>query len=373
MDQPVRKRVVVSAVNIRKGGTLTVLKECLEYLSGRQDLEVIALVHKQALCDYPGIRYIEMPWTLKSWFHRLWCEYVTMHKVSKEIGDIDLWLSLHDTTPRVEAKAQAVYCHTSFPFLKVHARDWQMDPKIPLFACFTRFAYRIGVKRNRYLIVQQEWFREGLSRLVGFPEERIIVAPPQFQPVTAIGTPDQIPLFFYPSSPDCHKNFETLCMAAELLEKQLGTGKFQVVLTVKGDENRYACWLNKQWGSVSSIDFHGFMLKEELASYYGRAACLVFPSRVETWGLPISEFKPTGRPMILADLPYAHESATEVEQAAIYEVEDYRQLAGMMLQIIQGIFTNFVRLLPLEPHSPYAASWDDMFDILLDDANSAAR
>ena len=372
MDQPVRKRVVVSAVNIRKGGTLTVLKECLEYLSGRQDLEVIALVHKQALCDYPGIRYIEMPWTLKSWFHRLWCEYVTMHKVSKEIGDIDLWLSLHDTTPRVEAKAQAVYCHTSFPFLKVHARDWRMDPKIPLFANFTRFAYRIGVKRNRYLIVQQEWFREGLSGLVGFPQESIIVAPPRFRPVTAIGAPDQIPLFFYPSSPDCHKNFETLCKAAELLEKRLGTGRFQVVLTVKGDENRYAAKLKKQWGDVASIDFRGYLSREEMSLWYGRASCLVFPSRVETWGLPISEFIPSGKPMILADLPFAHESAAGASRACFFPVEDSQQLAGRMLELIQGDFRNFTTVLPSGIRAPFAGSWAELFDILLDE-NSSAR
>lgn len=373
MDRPVRKHIVISAVNIRKGGTLTVLRDCLQYLSSRLEYEVTALVHKQALCDYPGIKYIEIPWSIKGWARRLWCEYVTMNRISKSLPTVDLWLSLHDTTPRIQAKRQAVYCHTSFPFLKVHARDWRMDPKIPLFANFTRFAYRIGIRRNNYLIVQQEWFRSGLSELLEFPEERIIVAPPKFQTVDATGQSDEVPLFFYPSSPDCHKNFETLCMAAERLEREFGTGKFKVVLTVKGDENRYACWLKKRWGTVTSIDFHGFMSKDELSSFYGRAACLVFPSRVETWGLPISEFKPTGKPMILADLPYAHESAAGADQVSFYVVEDSLQLASLMLQVIQGNFTNFVRLLPSEQHSPYAASWADMFELLLNDADSAAR
>ena len=55
MDGTVRKRVVVSAVNIRKGGTLTVLRDCLRYLSGREDLQVTAIVHKKSLCEYPAI------------------------------------------------------------------------------------------------------------------------------------------------------------------------------------------------------------------------------------------------------------------------------------------------------------------------------
>ena len=399
MAEPVRKHIVVSAVNIRRGGTLTVLRDCLQYLSSCPDYAVTALVHKQELCDFPGIRYIEIPWSIQGWGRRLWCEYVTMNRISKQLPAADLWLSLHDTTPRVRAKRQAVYCHTSFPFLKVHGRDWLMNPKIPLFATFTKYAYRIGVRRNAWLIVQQEWFRKGLSQLTNFPEGRIIVAPPKFQPLEIPGQAgndgvgqagndsvgqagndgvgqagnDGKVLFFYPSGPDCHKNFETLCRAAAALEQQIGKGRFKVIITVKGDENRYAQWLKKNWGSVDSIDFQGYVDREKLAALYGQADCLVFPSRVETWGLPISEFKPTGKPMILADLPYAHESAAGSKQVAFYAVEDFQQLSSLMLQIIQRNFTNFARLLPSEPHAPHAADWTKLFETLLSDENSATR
>ena len=86
MDQPVQRNIVVSAVNLRKGGTLTVLRDCLGYLSARTDLHVTALVHSRELCDYPGIDYIEIPWSVKSWLRRLWCEYVTMNRISKELS-----------------------------------------------------------------------------------------------------------------------------------------------------------------------------------------------------------------------------------------------------------------------------------------------
>ena len=75
------KTIVVSAVNIRKGGTLTILRDCLGYLSGLAsggEYRVVALVHKRELADYPGIEYIEMPGCIKGWGRRLWCEYVTM-------------------------------------------------------------------------------------------------------------------------------------------------------------------------------------------------------------------------------------------------------------------------------------------------------
>ena len=366
MVEPVRRSVVISAVNIRKGGTLTILQDCLRYLSGRKDLQVTALVHDASLCRFSGIDYIEIPWSTDSWVKRLWCEYFTMHRISRSRPEADLWFSLHDTTPRVRARRQAVYCQTSFPFLKPLLQDWKMDYKIALFSLLTRFAYRIHIRRNRYLVVQQPWMREGLSRLVRFPTGRIIVAPP------ALATPsvpetglDTIPLFLYPSTPDCHKNFETVCQAARMLEQRLGKNRFRVVLTVSGEENRYARWLHDQFADVSSIDFHGFMSQDELYRYYGRATCLVFASRVETWGLPISEFFPTGKPMLLPDLPYARCTASGAPAVHFFQVRDARGLSTLMEKVIRKDDRPFSPVPAAAIQPPLARDWEDLFTLLL--------
>ena len=58
------RTIVVSAVNIRKGGTLTILRDCLGYLSTlalEGEYRVVAIVHKRDLSDYEGIEYIEIP------------------------------------------------------------------------------------------------------------------------------------------------------------------------------------------------------------------------------------------------------------------------------------------------------------------------
>ena len=360
------KNVVISAVNLRKGGTLTVLRDCLRYLSGRKDLHVTALVHRRDLCNYPGRDNIEIPWSINGWLKRLRCEYFTMYRISKQLPETDLWFSLHDTTPRVVAKRQAVYCHTSFPFMKPTLQDLRMDVKIPLFAWFTRFAYQWNVRKNQYLVVQSQWMRKGLADLLHLPEERFIVFPPAFQPFPIPSVPAVAPpVFLFPSTPDVHKGFETLCEASRLLENRIGKGRFRVTITVKGGENRYTAWLHKKWGDVPSIDFHGLMPREELARAYGEAACLVFPSRAETWGLPISEFLPTGKPMILADLPYAHETAAGASLAAFFPVTDARALAAAMESFLDGDLHGFhpVQVPSFPP--PYASDWDALFQLLL--------
>lgn len=363
-----RKTIVVSAVNLRKGGTLTILRDCLHYLSSlTKYYRIVALVHKRCLCDCQGIEYIEMPHIIQGWGKRLWCEYVTMNRISKELSPVYLWLSLHDTSPRVKAERQAVYCQTSFPFYQWSWRDFRFDYKIPLFACFTRFAYRFNVHSNRFLIVQQEWLRKGLSNMLGVKYDKFIVAPPQRIKMKI--TPDLITkectTFFYASTPDCHKNFETLCEAARMLEEEVGKNRFKAILTLKGDENKYASWLYEQWGKVSSIDFAGFMTKERLYGHYQMADCLVFPSKVETWGLPISEFMETGKPMLLADLSYAHETAAGSKQTAFFSPTDAVALKNEMKRILQGDYSHLKEVPFVKLKSPIADSWQTLFDILL--------
>lgn len=365
------RTIVVSAVNIRQGGTLTILRNCLEYLSALAaggDYRVVALVHNKELACYPGIEYIEMPWCIKGWGRRLWCEYVTMRGISKKLSPVYLWLSLHDTTPRVVAERRAVYCQTSFPFLRLRLSDLRFNYKIVLFGLFTRFAYRIGIKNNRHLVVQAAWLRDGFSRMFGLHKSRFVVAPPEKKDAPAgllyEGRSD-VYTFFMASIADCHKNFETLCEAARLLQDEIGTGRFRVVLTIGADDNKYTKWLHGKWGNVDSVEFAGYMDKKTLYSHYSTADCLVFPSRVETWGLPISEFAATGKPMLLADLPYAHETAAGSKNSAFFGACNAVELKDMMKRLIEGDDSMLAPVENVEPEAPVAGTWQELFDILL--------
>ena len=215
-----------------------------------------------------------------------------------------------------------------------------MDPKVPLFALFTRWAYKINVRRNDCLIVQQEWFRDALAKMLHLPVSRFRVIPAQLPDMSAIKPSVihyDVPMFFYASSPDCHKNFETLCEAASLLEEEIGKGKFKVVLSIAGTENKYARWLYSKWGSVNSIEFAGYMSREDLFGLYKAADAFVFPSRVETWGLPISEYlavtEGKGK-LLLADLPYAHGVASNASQVKYFPVRNANVLKQLMYESI---------------------------------------
>lgn len=373
--------IVVSAVNLRKGGTLTVLRQCLSYLSELaqgNNYRIVALVHKKELAEYPNIEYIELPWTIESWAKRLWCEYVTMKQISREIGDVDLWLSLHDASPRVEARRQAVYCHTSFPFFPIKLRDFLYDPKIPLFGLLTQFTYRINQRSNRYIIVQQEWLRKAFASKFSLAPEDIIVARAD---TASTSTPDTSHIsmealqgkyvFFYASTPDTHKDFQTLCRATELLGQRISPERFAVVLTIAGNENKYARYLYKQWGQVPGLHFAGLMDKPRLYAHYERADCFVFPSRIETWGLPITEYMDvhqSKRPLIVPNLSYAQETSQGAECVAFFTPCDAEDLARLMLEAIEGNYKAYkANPKPTNIEAPTAQGWRELFDLLLAD------
>ena len=365
------KIIVVSAVNLITGGTLSILQQCLKELAEgdyQKDYRIIAIVHHKELCYYPNIEYIELSWPKTSWIKRIWCEYITFKRISQEIGPVYLWLSLHDTTPNVRATHQAVYCHNAFPLFKYTWRDFLFYKPIFLFVHLTNLFYRINIHRNRYVIVQQELMRQTFIRRFNLKEEEIIVAPPhQAKPVYQEQMTVKEPLFtfVYASAAGIQKNFETVCQAAFELEKEMGQGKFQVIFTIQGKENRYTQWLFKKWGTVSSLKFKGWMKKEELFQLYHASDSLIFASRIESWGLPISEYMQTGKPMIIAREPYARETSAGSACTTYFNTTSVSELKERMKECIQQNLASFHSIPPAEQKMPWASNWNEVFALLV--------
>ncbi len=370
------KTIVVSAVNLKVGGTLTILRDCLSYLSelaSNGEYRVVALVFQKDLAYFPNIEYIELQWPKKTWISRLWCEYVYMKKISKQLAPVYLWFSLHDTTPTVEAERRAVYCHNSFPFYKWKARELFFAPKIVLFALFSTFAYRVNIHRNKYIVVQQEWFRRKFIDIFGLKKEQIIVAPPTFTntafPIESSKVSTSEYQFFYPAAPDSHKNFECICDAVDILVNDLHISNFSVNITITGEENKYTKWVSKRiQGKNINSNLHlvGYLNKNALWEYYHNSQCLLFPSKVETWGLPITEFGVLkGKSMLLSDLPYAYETAQGSERVGFFDPENPADLANKMKLLIENE-TQFLQSVEKnEITPPVAYSWDELFKLLL--------
>lgn len=363
------KKVVISGINIIEGGALSVYKDCLKYMNEIiNNYKVIALVHNKNLFSNLNlskeIEFIEFENSKRSWFKRCYYEYFYFKKFSKKLRPY-LWLSLHDITPNVETEKLVVYCHNPTPFYNMKFRDIKYDKKVFLFSKFYKYLYKINIRKNNYVIVQQNWIKKEFKKMYGI--KNIVVAPPENNYSVKFEEKKEIEnnSFFYPSFPRVFKNFEIICQAVELLEKE-NINNFKVYLTIDGSENLYSKEIIEKYKNLKCIEFLGLIPREKVFENYSRVECLIFPSKLETWGLPISEFKQFNKPIILSDLPYAHETVGNFDKCLFFNPNSAEELKNQMLKIInkKNSFTENKKEINKDL---YAENWEELFEVLLEE------
>jgi glycosyltransferase involved in cell wall biosynthesis len=366
MEKSIDKlRIVVSAVNFTEGGALTVLRECLASAVKvlPANFELIALVNNPDLINEPRVSLISLSSAKKSWFHRLYYEWIVFKHISSKLKPA-LWLSLHDITPRVSATRQVVYCHNPSPFYRISLREALQDPKFLLFNQLYGLLYRIFIRRNYCVIVQQQSLRAEFMKRIG--DIPIVVAYPSLQDMhyQSLYKKGETFIFIYPAFPRVFKNIETLCKATQILNSR-GISNFEVRLTIEGKENRYARWLQNNFSATPQIKFIGHQTKDAMAIQYNEACAVVFPSKLETWGLPITEAKVRRLPMLVADLLYARETVGNYDLVTFFPAESAEALADLMQSMLEKSWQPIGNR-HLNPAAPFAPDWASLWDILVD-------
>ena len=130
-----KKLIVISAINFTEGGPLTVLYNLLDSftLSAPKHYHIIVLINNRELLKDYRFEYIEFRNSKKSWFLRLYYEYIYFYFLSSRIKPY-IWLSLHDITPFVNATYKLLYCHNPAPFYHARFNDLFVCPKFYLFS-----------------------------------------------------------------------------------------------------------------------------------------------------------------------------------------------------------------------------------------------
>lgn len=360
-----RKHLVVSAVNLVEAGTLEVLVNTLEAADKLADWKVTAIVHDQARFNLPGVRFIERKGVKASWFRRIKFEYLDCIKLAKVLKP-DFWLSMHDMSPTLGKTdppiTQAVYCHNAMCFYKLSLKEFFLEPKLFLFSTLYGLFYRINLRKNRTVVVQQEWLRNAFREQFGFQGE-IIVATPQGQRHQNKGRFEQSNRFFYPAFPRAFKNFECLLQAWEVLCLD-ETWDGELTISIDEKQNRYARSMHKKYKHLRNVTFAGRMTKQEVENTYSNVDCLVFPSKLETFGLPIAEAKAHGLYVLVSDLPYAKESVANYEAATFFDPNSATDLAEKLRAFRENKLTIEERHFE-NPALPFVEDWDSLIRLLL--------
>lgn len=334
------KNVVVSAVNIKVGGPHVVLTNFafeLNRLALDSGISVTYILSKEAKLEEMYGKIVRFNWPNNNYLFRCFFEYVYLFFFFFR-SKTDLWISLNDSSPNVCAKKKIVYCHNPSPFYFRSIRDFFENPKFTVSSFFYKYVYRFNIHKNDIVIVQQFWLKKRFQEL--FKHRNIIVAKPiqfsrnlQFDYISKKNT--KITNFIYPAYPRSFKNFEVICEAVQKLINR-GVLNFNVVLTIDGTENSYSKKILLKFGNIKNISFIGINSYEKIQEIMQSSDSLIFPSRLETWGLPISEAINAGLYIIASDLEYAYETVGEYPFASFFPFHDSDKLSELMYGLIMS-------------------------------------
>lgn len=185
---------------------------------------------------------------------------------------------------------------------------------------------------------------------------------PPVIPVISPLAPHTTYVLLYPALPRAFKNFEVICEAAARLRPEIAS-RIEFRLTLNGNENRYARAIVQRYKHIDCLKFIGRQSRQAMQEHYACSDAIIFPSRLETWGLPISEGKAYNKALLVADLPYARETVGNYDRVAFIEPGNADTWANKISELSTGdlIFDgNQIE----DPAQPFAADWDQLWQKL---------
>jgi glycosyltransferase involved in cell wall biosynthesis len=327
-------RIMVFDVPAESGGALSVLHEFYNEFKLDQDNEYFFVLSLPELKETKNIKVLRFPWIKKSWGHRLYFDHFIAPKLIKEY-DIDQVLSLQNVIIPHTAVYQSVFVHNALPFSEYRFR-LKEDKLLWVYQNIIGKNIIKSIKKADHVIVQTNWMKKKCVEQLRLSYEKIEVQQPKID-IKVIKTFEKTKKntssFFYPASGVVFKNHKVVVDACLMLKEE-GVTDYEVIFTLAGDENEhivnlYAISKNNEL----PIKFIGSLKREEVFDFYTKAV-LIFPSYVETVGLPLIEAKLHRTPTIVANCEYSREILYNYEKVRYFDYSNSVDLAAVMKQFI---------------------------------------
>lgn len=138
--------------------------------------------------------------------------------------------------------------------------------------------------------------------------------------------------FFYPADSVGHKNHLNLLKAWGLLAKQGRTPK--LLLTLKPKELKVmkeAAQLDTH--ELESLETLGWVTREVVLDQLSKSSALIFPSKAETFGLPLLEANALGIPILASELDFVRDVC---KPAQTFNPDSPRSISMAVLRFMDG-------------------------------------
>ncbi len=253
----------------------------------------------------------------------------------------DVVFSLENMLPRGIGHGirQVLYIHQPVGFQ--HDKKFSiLDPVEREQGLYQRFYHPLilaSAKRAAVSVVQTEWMRKALMEQTGLGDDRVKKIRPDIPELSRYVISGEFvkKRFFYPASDLPYKNHAVIEEAKKILTSE---GYAPEVLYTKDK----------------------MLPREEVFAEYNRST-LLFPSYLETFGMPLGEAQQFGNPILAADTGFAREVLEGYDNAHFFGAFNAPELAMLMRRVMDG---------DIGPSAPRRAdaghnSYSELVDIIL--------
>lgn len=334
-------RIMVVDVAAEYGGAATVLEQFVNEFSEDLDNEYIVILSKIYYEDKRNIKFENIEWIKRSYLHRLYFDNHYIKTLIKKYRPARV-LSLQNKTLNSGRVPQAVFFQNALPISEKRFGFFE-DKKLWLYQNVIGNIYKKSLNKADIVIVQADWVREELVRKWHIPIEKIRVKKPEIDCRFILEDSDgeqkhrvrrkKKSCLFYPAGNLAYKNHDVLFKALKICSDR-GI-RPQLVLTLNKEpmlDRQRKAFLNKEYpiSYVGLLDFY------QMKKMYMKSV-LVFPSYIETVGLPLMEAKAMGCDILAADCKYAHDALGEYNSVKYFNPN----LPDMLAELIMREFKSY--------------------------------
>ena len=329
--------IMIYDVHASESGALAILDDLYKQITTYPDksMKWVFIVSTPCYKETNEIIVRRFPWVKKNWANRYFFDTITTRKLINEFKP-DKVFSLQNKGIDFYNKEQLVYLQLAF-ILTNHKFSIKADG-IKLWA-YQNIISKIIFKSLRTVkltIVQTQWMKDALIKKGGVNADKIVVQRPNIECNDIkkfVDCPENRKRIFYPATSFVYKNHMTLLKALNYAQ-QKGLKDYEVIFTIYPGENKYSRQLQEYAKNNDlNVKFNGPIPRENVFEMYAKSI-LVFPSYVESFGLPLLEAKLTGTYIIASNTPFSQEILNGYDKANFFEEMDYKNLGNILLSIM---------------------------------------
>lgn len=319
-------RIVVVNTAASSGGALSILKDFASYIKeNEKQHEWIFVLSDHYIAEADNIKTIILK-DSKSKLKRVMYDLYKGKKIISELN-ADIIFSLQNTPIYGVDVPQVVYLHQSIPFQKIKKYSF-FNSEERGFAFIQHLLgkyIKFGLKIADKVIVQTEWMDRSLSNYIS-PSKVEVVAPSINLPSLEKEFNYNYNKFIYPTSTAPYKNIDLILEACKYINENHPELEYTVYLTT---EDNY---------DIPNVESIGQISREKVLDFMSKNV-LLFPSYIETFGLPLAEGRLMNSLIFASDVDFSNEVLNQYTNGYFFNPFNAIELAQLMLKSINGELT----------------------------------